>query len=307
MLTTRKIETSKPAGKPIRLFDTAGLYCEVAPGGGKWWRFRYKFQGKEKRISLGVFPEVSLLTARTRRDELRALLRDGVDPAARRRAIAQSAAPQAIDTFESIAREWHSQQCSVWSAGHAERVINRLNKEIFPYLGTSPIGQISASGVLDALRKIVGRGLHETAHRARADCAQVFRYASLTGRAASDPCVHLRGALPPVRTRHFSAVTEPRRVGELMRAIHHYSGDPVTVAALQLLPLVIVGPCELRYATSISAEPGRGFSGAVSLTTLRDWHARPQRSLRPRSKFNLSTNWRVPRVPVLRHARGTRC
>jgi len=248
MLTTRKLETCKPAEKPVRLFDTAGLYCEIAPKGGKWWRFRYKFRGKEKRISLGVFPTVSLAAARAKRDEMRTLLLDGIDPAARRRAIAESANAAATDTFESIAREWHSQQSSIWSEGHAERVINRLEKEIFPFIGGSAVTDISAVQVLDALRKIVDRGLRETAHRARADCSSIFRFAILTGRATSDPCIHLRGAIPPVRATHFAAVTEPRRVGELMRAIHHYSGDPVTRAALRLLPLVIVRPGELRHA-----------------------------------------------------------
>lgn len=248
MLTIKEIHAAKPTDKVRRVHDARGLYLEISPAGGKWWRFKYKFGKKEKRISVGTYPETSLAVARDRRDEFRKLIASGIDPGVRRRAQRDAIDIEDVSSFEVIAREWHAQRIALWSPEHAERVLNRLSKEVFPYIGELPIGKVKAPNLLAALRRILDRGLTETAHRARADCSQVFRFAVATGRAEEDPTAHLKGALPPVKAKHFAAITDPKRVGALLRAIQSYRGDPTSTAALQLLPLVFVRPGELRYA-----------------------------------------------------------
>ena len=248
MLKVREIETAKAGEKSRKLYDERGLYLEISPAGGKWWRLKYMFAGKEKRISLGTFPDTTLAMARAKRDEFRALVANAIDPGAQRRAIREAIQLADANSFEVIAREWHTQRLATWSPDHAERVLNRLQKEIFPYVGALPISQIKAPALLAVFKRITARGLTETAHRARADCSQVFRYAVASGRAEEDPTQHLKGALPPVRATHFAAITDPKRVGALLRAIHNYHGDPTTVSALRLLPLVVTRPGELRHA-----------------------------------------------------------
>jgi len=247
-LSDTAIKNAKPGLKPIRLFDGGGLYLEISPAGGKWWRLKYRYAGKEKRISLGVYPEVELKKARSKTLDARRLLADGVDPSANRTAVRTAGADRAANSFEVVAQEWFAKKKATWAKGHSSKIIARLENDIFPWLGARPIAEITAPELLATLRRIEGRGTLETAHRALNNCAQVFRYAVATGRAMSDPSVALRGALVPVKGEHLAAVTDPKRAGELLRAISDYVGTPIVKAALQLAPMVFVRPGELRTA-----------------------------------------------------------
>ena len=243
-LTNTAIRNAKPKVKRYRLFDSQGLYIEVAPSGGKWWRLKYRILGKEKRLSLGVYPEVSLKDARVNRDRARRLLSEGADPIEARKT--QSIADGA--SFEAVAREWFVKFAPGWSGSHANRILRRLENDVFPWLGSRSIDQIDPPDLLKVVRRIESRGALETAHRAIRNCGQVFRYAVATGRAERDPTTDLNGALPPARSRHYPTITDPEAIGDLLRAIDGYQGSPITRAALRLAPLVFVRPGELRHA-----------------------------------------------------------
>jgi integrase len=247
-LTDTKIRNAKPSVKALKLFDGNGLYLEISPAGGKWWRLKYRFGGKEKRLSLGVYPEVSLKDARERCDETRKLLADGVDPSANRKAEKASRLSAGANSFEVVAREWHASRSPNWAAGHADKILRRFELDIFPVIGALPITAIAAPTLLATVRRIEARGALDTAHRALQTCGQVFRYAVATGRAERDPSGDLKGALPSARGGNFAAVTEPTRVAELLRMIDGYQGTPTVRAALRLAPLVFVRPGELRTA-----------------------------------------------------------
>jgi integrase len=248
-LTDVQIRKSSTSDKPLRLYDERGLYLEVRPNGGKWWRLKYRHGGKEKLLSLGTYPDTSLKDARERRDKERQLLASGVDPSVARQAKEASRAAADASSFEVVAREWHRTiHLQKVSEGHAARTLIRLEQDVFPWVGSRPVGEITAPELLRAIRRIESRGAIETAHRALQSCGQVFRYAIATGRADRDPVPDLRGALKPVHVEHMPAITDPRRVGELLRAIHDYPGMPVTCTALKLAPLVFVRPGELRKA-----------------------------------------------------------
>lgn len=252
-LTDTQIKRARPSDKPVRLYDERGLYLEVratADGGAsKWWRFKYRFGGKEKLLSLGTYPDVSLATARSNRDKAREQVAQGIDPSAARKASEASRTAAAEGSFEVVAREWHLViHSKKVSDGHAARTLIRLEQDVFPWLGGRPIGEITAPELLQTLRRIEARGAVETAHRAKQACGQVFRYAIATGRAERNPATDLKDALKPVIVEHMPAITDPKRVGELLRAIAAYKGQQVTRAALQLAPLVFVRPGELRKA-----------------------------------------------------------
>jgi integrase len=242
-LTELAIRAAKPKDQPYKLRDGGGLFLLVRSDGALYWRFRYRYEGREKLISLGVYPHVSLKAARARRDEARLTLTNGIDPVAKRRAerVAQA------DSFEAIAQEWISKRPDV-DPGTVKRDYDRLRKFIYPYLGKRPIASIEAPELLDALRKIEARGRHETAHRTKSVCGRVFRYAIATGRAKRDVSADLRGALTPPPNNNLAAITEPAKVGELLRAIDCYGGHDYTALALKLLPLVFTRPGELRAA-----------------------------------------------------------
>ena len=257
-LTNAAVKAAKPKNKPARLFDEKGLYLEVSPAGGKWWRFKYRFDGKEKRLSMGVYPDVSLKGARERRDEARRLLADGIDPSEHRKAMRTARVDRAANSFEVVAREWFAARVATWSASHADRIIRRLERDIFPWIGGKPISEIGPPELLSVVRKIEKRGALETAHRALSNCGQVFRYAVATGRAERDPAGDLRGALPPVKGEHFAATTDPARLAEILRAIDDYRGTLTVHCALRLAPLVFVRPGELRSAEWADIDLGAG-------------------------------------------------
>lgn len=247
-LSDTTIRNAKPADKPRKLADGGGLYIEVAPSGGKWWRFKYRFEGKEKRLSLGVYPDVGLKDAREKHAEARKLLAAGVDPSANKKASKAAQGERAANSFEIVAREWFDKHTPSWKENHSSKIIRRLEVDIFPWLGACPVGEITAPDLLAAVRRIESRGALETAHRALANCGQVFRYAIATGRAQRDTAADLRGSLPPVKEKHHASITDPKAVGELLRDIDGYQGAFITRCALRLAPLVFLRPGELRKA-----------------------------------------------------------
>lgn len=246
MLTIKQVQAAKPEGKTRKLFDGGGLYLEITPRGSKLWRLKYRHAGREKRISFGAFPEVSLREARDRREEARRLLRDGIDPSFHRKAKREALA--GADSFEAVAREWLNQQRAIWKPTHADAVELRLERDVFPVIGRTPIDALKAPEVLALLRRIEGRGAVHTAHRAAQKIGQVMRYGVATGRCDGDVTRDLRGALKPEVVRHRAAILEPRRLGGLLRAIDSYDGHATTAWALRLAPLVFVRPGELRHA-----------------------------------------------------------
>lgn len=247
-LTDVAIRAAKPADKPLRLFDADGLYLEVAPAGGKWWRFKYRFGGKEKRISLGVYPDVGLRDARERRDGARKLLANGVDPGVARKVQKAATVERTANSFEAVAREWFARYSPGWAKSHADKIMARLEKDAFPWLGSRAIAEIKAPELLSVLRRVEGRGAVDTAHRVQQNCGQVFRYAVATGRAERDVSADLKGALPPARHTHFASVTNPQEVAALLRALDGFQGTFVVQCALRLAPMFFVRPGELRTA-----------------------------------------------------------
>ncbi|KGR99692.1 tyrosine-type recombinase/integrase [Burkholderia pseudomallei] len=247
-LTDVEIRNAPPREKAYRLTDGSGMYLEVSPAGGKYWRFKYRFAGKEKRLALGVYPEVSGKEARLRRDEARRLLANGIDPGIERKVQKAATVERAANSFEAVAREWFARQSPGWAKSHADKIIARLEKDVFPWLGGRAIAEIKAPEVLAVLRRVEARGALDTSHRVHQNCGQVFRYAVATGRAERDVSADLRGALPPVRHTHFASVTEPEEVAGLLRALDGFQGTFVVQCALRLAPLLFVRPGELRTA-----------------------------------------------------------
>jgi integrase len=247
-LTEVAIRNAKARTKTFKLFDSGGLYLEVSPSGGKWWRLKYRLDGKEKRLSLGVYPQVGLAKARKRRDEERALLADRIDPSKYRKEQKSAKILRAANTFEQVTREWFGKSSPSWAPAHAERKIRLFERDIFPSIGQRPIVEISSPDLLTVLRKIEIRGALETARRALVYSGQVFRYAVATGRATMDPSGALRGALSPVKNEHFAATTEPARLAPILLMLDGYDGTMPVRCALRLMPLVFVRPGELRKA-----------------------------------------------------------
>ena len=247
-LTDTALRKAKPTEKTQKLFDGGGLFLEITPAGGKRWRQKYRFGGKEKLLAHGVYPDVSLAEARERRDQARKLLANGVDPGEHKKAQKVAGEERTANSFEAVAREWFAKFSKGWAKSHADKILSRLENDLFPWLGARPIADVRAPDLLRCLRRIESRGALETAHRVLQNAGQVFRYAIATGRADRDPSADLRGALAPWKPQHYPAPTDPKAVGELMRAIDGYSGGLVVKAMLQLAPLVFVRPGELRQA-----------------------------------------------------------
>lgn len=242
------IKNAKPGEKPVRKFDGGGLYLEITPAGGKLWRLKYRFGGKEKVLALGKYPEVSLKDARERRDVARKLIANEVDPSENRKQQNAAKAIRAANSFEVVAREWIAKNIPTWAASHSSKIIRRLEMYVYPWLGGKPIAEITAPELLAMAQRIEDKGALETAHRALQNCGQVFRYAVATGRADRDPTGDLRGALQPVKSTHMAAITDPPKVAELLRTLDDYQGSLIVRCALQLAPLVFVRPGELRAA-----------------------------------------------------------
>lgn len=259
-LTAIAVKSARPKESPYKLPDERGLHLLVKPTGSKLWQMRYRFGGRESMLGLGVYPEVSLQDARARRDEARQKLRDGIDPAAQRREVrslqrleasasAQLARGDAVPgTFEFVAREWSAKiHRAKVAPGTAETTLGRLERDAFPWIGPRPIAEITAGELLKALRKIEDRGNVETAHRVKDAMSQVFRYAIACDLCNSNPASDLRDALQPVRETHHAAITDPAKLGALLRDMELYKGKPVTLAALKLSALLFLRPGELRH------------------------------------------------------------
>jgi integrase len=248
LLTDLTVRNIKPAAKPFKRTDEKGLYLYVMPSGGKLWRMQYYFEGKQKVLALGKYNDVSIKEARERRDEARKLLANGADPGAVKRVQKAAKHERAANSFEVVAREWFEKWKTYKAESHSSKVIARLEKDVFPWMGGRPVADITAPMVLEVLRRIEGRGVIDTAHRAKESISQVMRYAISTGRAERDPCPDLRGALQTFRGGHFASLTTPVEVGELLRSIDAFKGTYTVRAALRLAPLVFVRPGELRAA-----------------------------------------------------------
>jgi integrase len=235
-------------GKAFKLSDDKGLYLHVMPGIKSWskyWRLKYRIGGTEKLLALGKYPDVTLDQARQRRDEARKQLADGIDPSENKKAVKASRLALAENSFEIIAREWGQKKVDNWDDKN-NRSKRMLERNIFPWLGGKPITDILPKDILACLRRIEDRGTIETAHRTLQICGQVFRYAVSTGRVDRDITPDLRGALPVAKGEHFAAITEPKQVAELLRAIDSYQGSFTALCALKFAPLVFVRPGELR-------------------------------------------------------------
>lgn len=245
-LSETKVRSTKPQEREYKLFDGGGLFLMVTPSGGKLWHFKYRFDGKEKKLTFGNYPAISLLDARKRRDDARRLLVNNVDPGAIRKAQKQ-AKIENTETFEIIAREWHDKFKSKWTEGHALKYMRRLELDLFPWIGMRPIKDITAPELLAVLRRTESRGAVDAAHRLRGLCNMIFRYATATGRAQHNLAQDLIGSLPPAKKRHLAAITEPKEVAKLLRTIDSYHGSFIVRCALRISPLVFTRPGELRH------------------------------------------------------------
>jgi len=245
-LIDTKIRNAKGRDKQYKLGDTGGLYLLVTPVGGKLWRFDYRHEGKRKTLALGTYPEISLLEARGRLLEARKNLAHGVDPSQQRKAQ-KKADTDSQNSFEVVAREWHEKNLSKWKASYAEKILTRFEVDVFPWLQQT-VKEITAPDVLRVLRRVESRGAIETAHKIKNDISQVMRYAVITGRADRDPAADLKGALPPVQVKHMAAITDPKKLKGLLRAIDGHTGSFLVKCALKLQAMMFVRPGELRHA-----------------------------------------------------------
>lgn len=247
-LTDTAIRKAKPGPKSSKLRDGGGLYVLVNPDGSRWWRWDYRrpVTGKQNTLSFGTYPEVSLADARERRAQARRQVAAGIDPGEHRKAEKAAGQERSANSFEVVAREWLGKQG--WVDKYRAKVIAWMDNDVFPWIGSRPVAELTAPDFLRVARRIEERGAIESAHRIMQNCGQVMRYAIATGRADRNPVADLRGALAPPVERHHAAITDPKQLGGLLRAIDGYSGDAITRAAMRLAPLVFVRPGELRHA-----------------------------------------------------------
>lgn len=245
-LSDAKVRAAKPAVKDYKLADEKGLFLLVKTSGSRYWRMKYRIAGKEKLLSIGVYPDTTLAAARLARDEARTDLANGIDPSAQKQARKVARRTAAENSFEVVALEWLTQR-GKRSEGGDKRLKRLLHRDLFPDIGAKPVAEINPTDLLATLRKIEKRGAIETAHRAKQVAGMVFRYAIATGRAERDPSADLKGALRRPHKTHFAAITKPDDVATLMRAIDAYNGTPIVSAALKLSPLLFCRPGELRH------------------------------------------------------------
>lgn len=249
-LTDTFVRQVKHKGAEIgeRYADGGGMYLRVKAA-GKYWRMDYRIDGRAKTLALGVYPDVTLVKARQRREKARTQLADGLDPGIVKREEKHLRATASANTFELVARDWLVKTASRRATVTQDKVTNWLEKDVFPHIGYLPIADIKARDVLDKVaRRMEARGIHESTHRIVQICSQVFRFAVASGLIERDVTADLRGALVVIEKTNYAAITEPKQAGQLMRSIHAYGGHPTVTAALKLSPLVFVRPGELRKA-----------------------------------------------------------
>lgn len=249
-LTDTAIKALKPQAKPYKTADGGGMYLEITPNGSKYWRFRYRWLGKQKLLAFGVYPDVSLKDARDKRDLVRKQLAAGQDPAAVKKQDRENQLQEAENTFEKLAREWHQKNKAKWSEKHGEAILYRLEKDIFPEIGNLPIRSIAASTMLAAIRKMEARGAHELARRARGTCEQIFAYGIGTGRADKNVALNLRGTLEAFKRGHFAAI-QGKDIPEFMQKLNQNAPRlyPQTIRATKILMQTFVRTSELIHAT----------------------------------------------------------
>lgn len=248
-LKDMEIRAFLPASTSYRKTDGGGLYLEVFPNGSKLWRWKFRVNGKEKRLALGAYPRVSLKDARLKRDIERAKLEQGIDPAFDRKRLKTVALVSAANTFAAIAREYIDTK--MIGERRAEATVAKARwflEQLEPAIGEMPIADVDPQMLLAALKRLEAKGRHETAKKCRSFASRVFRYGVATGRSKADPAQLLQGALITPKARHHAAILEPAKLGELLRAIDSYTGSPVVKAALRIAPYVFVRPGELRHA-----------------------------------------------------------
>lgn len=247
-LTDPKIKQAKSTEKDYKLSDAKGLYLLVTKNGAKYWRLKYRFVGKEKLLSIGVYPSVTLKQARKATDLAKDQLEQGIDPSQAKKAKKLTQTEAQLNNFETIALEWHKQKSANWSESYTNKVLRAIQRDLLPYLGTLPLDDITPPQLLAVLRRVESRGATESAHRIKQVAGQIFCYAVATGRAQRNITPDLKGALATHKTQHFPAITEPDKVGKLLQMLDGYEGTATVRAALKLAPLVFVRPKELRYA-----------------------------------------------------------
>lgn len=249
-LTDIEIRNAKPAEKPYRMTDGEGLYLEVSPSGGKLWRWKYRFGGKEKRLAIGTYPEVMAAAAREKAKDARKRLKEGIDPSAEKRAKKERHRISLEETFEAIARAWHTKATQTLAAATQSKILQMLERDAFPYIGSKPINEISAADIVSLVRRIESRGAVDIAKRVHNNCGRIFRFAVAHGVMARDPSrdVELRDVMAPIKVKHHASLKNPKEVGDLMRAIDGYTGSIVSRVALRLASLTFVRPGELRHA-----------------------------------------------------------
>jgi integrase len=245
-LTDIQIRNSKAKDKQYKLSAGLGLYLIITPKGGKWWRVRYRFGGKQKELSVGTYPDITLKAATIKRDGIRTMVLDGIDPAIERKA--DKLADVSGETFGEIALEWHKKHSPTWSKSYAERTLGRMNANLIRWIGDEYINSITPQSLLAVLRRTESRGTLYTAHKLRQITSQIYRYAIAIGKATNNPADALIGALPPAKTKHYATLVEPRAVGKLMRDINSYKGTHVVCSALKFAPYVMSRPANIAQA-----------------------------------------------------------
>lgn len=246
-LNARQVDTAKPREKAYQLADGAGLYPEVVPSGSRYWRMKYRFNGKEKRMAFGVYPAVSLAQARALRDEAKKKLAEGIDPSFAKKEEKLVRDVRLHNTFQAVALEWHGTKVSRWSEGYASDIIEAFNKDIFPYIGQQPVNEIKPLVLLNVLRRMESRGATEKAKKVRQRCSEVFRYAIVTGRAEYNPAADLTSAMSGHESKHYPFLTV-EELPDFFKALSGYTGSPLIVLAARLLILAGVRTGELRGA-----------------------------------------------------------